>query len=196
MTASPPARPPPRLRVQRLAVPDVLLVVPPRFGDDRGYFCETYHAAKWADLGVDAIFVQDNASLSRPAGTVRGLHYQLPPSAQAKLVRCVRGRVLDVAVDLRRSSPTFGRHVAAELTADGGEQMYVPIGFAHGFATLEDDCEVAYKCSAVYDPDAERGIAWDDPDLAIDWRVDPADATLSGRDRRHPPLADQADVFD
>ena len=189
----PPVKP---VAAEPTALAGVLVLRPPSFGDDRGHFRETYHRGKWAAAGVTAEFAQDNQSLSRPAGTVRGLHYQLPPFAQAKLVRCTRGRILDVAVDVCRRSPTFGRHVAVELTADGGEQMYVPIGFAHGFATLEPDCEVCYKCSAVYDVVSERGIAWDDPALGIDWRVAPADAVLSGKDRRHPPLAEQADLFE
>jgi len=173
----------------------VLLIRPKRFGDERGYFAETYHADKWLAAGVDATFVQDNESLSAAAGTVRALHYQLPPFAQAKLVRCLSGRILDVAVDIRRSSPTFGQAFAAELTA-AGEQMYVPPGFAHGFSTLEPDTRVAYKVSAVYDPASERGIRWNDPALAIDWQVDASSATLNARDREHPLLADQADLFD
>jgi dTDP-4-dehydrorhamnose 3,5-epimerase len=179
----------------KLALPDVILVRPTRFGDDRGFFSETYHQAKWSAGGIGCTFVQDNHSLSRPAGTVRGLHYQLAPHAQDKLVRVVRGRILDVAVDIRRSSPTFGRHVSAELTASGGEQMFVPAGFAHGFVTLDPDTEVVYKCSGEYRPEAERGIRWNDPALGIDWRIETENATLSGRDAVHPYLAEQPDLF-
>ena len=172
----------------------VVVLHPPRFGDERGYFAETYHAGKWHAAGVEATFVQDNQSLSGPAGTVRGLHYQIEPSPQAKLVRVLRGSIVDVAVDIRRSSATFGRHVAVELTADGGEQLYVPAGFAHGFATLEPDTVVAYKVSGLYDPSAERGILWNDPALGIDWRLG-GEPTLSGKDKLHPPLAEQVDVY-
>ncbi len=204
MTAAPPEQtvapeqtaPPrqrPQLRFEPTRLPDVIRVVPPRFGDDRGYFSETYHRGKFLAGGIGVEFVQDNQSLSRPAGTLRGLHYQLAPRAQDKLIRCLAGRILDVAVDIRRSSPTFGEHVAVELTADGGEQLFVPKGFAHGFATLEADCVVAYKCSDVYSPDHERGLAWDDPDLAIDWRT--LRPTLSGKDEINPRLADQPDLF-
>ena len=178
-----------------LAIAEVILVRPPRFGDERGYFTETYHADKWAAAGIGVTFVQDNQSLSAEVGTIRGLHYQLAPYAQGKLVRVLQGRVLDVAVDIRRSSPTFGQHVSAELTADGGEQIFVPPGFAHGFATLEPDTIVAYKVSGVYSPESERGIRFDDPDLGIDWKVDTSKATLSKKDTGNPKLADQPDLF-
>ena len=178
-----------------LAIAEVILVRPPRFGDERGYFAETYHADKWAAAGIGVTFVQDNQSLSAEVGTIRGLHYQLAPYAQGKLVRVLQGRVLDVAVDIRRSSPTFGQHVSAELTADGGEQIFVPPGFAHGFATLEPDTVVAYKVSGVYSPESERGIRFDDPDLGIDWKVDTSKATLSKKDTGNPKLADQPDLF-
>jgi dTDP-4-dehydrorhamnose 3,5-epimerase len=176
------------------ALPGVVLIRPKRFGDERGYFAETFHAAKWAEAGIDVTFVQDNQSLSAPAGTVRGLHYQVEPSPQAKLVRVIQGRILDVAVDIRRSSETFGQHVTAELTADGGEQMFVPAGFAHGFSTLEPNTIVAYKVSGLYDPSSERGIAWNDPALGIDWRL-PGEPTLSGKDAKYPRLSEQADVY-
>ncbi len=174
----------------------MLLLRPPKFGDERGYFAETYHDGKWAAAGVEATFVQDNESLSGARGTIRALHYQLPPFAQAKLVRVLRGSVLDVAVDIRRSSPTFKKVFKAKLSAAGGEQMFVPVGFAHGFATLESDTVVAYKVSAFYDKASERGIRWNDPALAIDWQTPDADATLNDRDRAHPLLADQSDLFD
>ena len=193
-----PSAPPiqrPQLRFEPTRLPDVILVVPPRFGDERGYFCETYHRGKFDEGGIGVEFVQDNQSFSRPAGTLRGLHYQLPPRAQDKLVRCLKGRILDVAVDIRRGSPTFGQHVAVELTADGGEQLFVPKGFAHGFATLEPECVVAYKCSDAYSPQHERGVAWDDPALEIDWQVDAASCLLSAKDRDNPVLAEQPDLF-
>ena len=144
---------------------------------------------------ADVDFVQDNYSLSRPSGTVRGLHMQSPPSAQNKLVRVLRGRILDVVVDLRRSSPTFGRHVAVELSSENGRQLWVPIGFAHGFVTLEPDTEVAYKVTGFYDKLCDLGLRWDDPALRIDWRVDPAKAVLSDKDREHPLLADLPAIF-
>jgi len=173
-----------------LAIPDVLLIEPDRFGDARGFFSEVYSRRAFADVGLDLDFVQDNHSKSGPVGTVRGLHFQAPPHAQDKLVRVVAGRVLDVAVDLRKGSPTFGQHVAVELSAENWKQMLVPRGFAHGFATLEPDTEVCYKVTDFYAPECDGGIAWDDPALGIDWQIDPATAMLSDKDRRHPTLAD------
>jgi len=178
-----------------LNIPDVVIYRPRRFEDPRGYFAETYNARTFAENGIDAVFVQDNQSLSRPAGTIRGLHYQIAPHAQGKLVRVLRGSVFDVAVDIRRGSPHFGRFASATLTAAGGEQIWVPAGFAHGFCTLEPDTEVAYKVTALYAPECDRGIAWDDVDLAIPWPVDCDAAMLSDKDRRHPRLAETADVF-
>jgi dTDP-4-dehydrorhamnose 3,5-epimerase len=177
------------MQIQPLAIPDVLLISPKKFGDHRGFFMETYSKQKLKDLAqVDLDFVQDNHSLSGPVGTVRALHYQLPPMAQAKLVRVIRGKVLDVALDIRRSSPTFGQHVSAILSAENGQQMFVPVGFAHGFVTLEPDTEFVYKVSNYYSPQHERGIIWNDPDLKIDWQIDPAKAILSDKDTKHPPL--------
>ncbi|MFL5332885.1 MAG: dTDP-4-dehydrorhamnose 3,5-epimerase [Geminicoccaceae bacterium] len=174
----------------RHAVVGPVLVVPRRFGDHRGFFLETYSARDFAALGIGEVFVQDNHSLSREAGTVRGLHFQLPPHAQAKLVRVLRGAVLDIAVDLRRGSPSYGQHVAAELSAGNAHQLYIPAGFAHGFCTLEPDTEVAYKVSAFYAPECDRSLAWDDPDLALPWPVAPGAAQLSDKDRRAPRLRD------
>lgn len=167
----------------------VTLIKPKRFGDDRGWFSETYNrqSAIYAELGD---FVQDNHSLSRPVGTLRGLHFQAPPQAQAKLVRCVRGRIMDYAVDIRRGSPTWGRHVSAELTADNGWQLFVPAGFAHAFLTLEPDCEVVYKVSDYYAPDCEGGIRWDDPTIAIPYPLPGGGPALSDKDRRLPSLAE------
>ena len=140
--------------------------------------------------------MQDNHSLSAAVGTVRGLHYQIPPHPQAKLVRVLRGSILDIAVDLRRSSPHFGRHVAAELSADNAAQLYVPVGFAHGFCTLEPDTEVAYKVTDLYAPELDRGLAWDDPDLGLPWPFGAAEVTLSDKDRRAPRLRDLPHCFD
>jgi dTDP-4-dehydrorhamnose 3,5-epimerase len=178
--------------VTPLALPDVKLVTMPRFGDARGFFSETYSAAAYAEAGLNLAFVQDNHSRSAAVGTVRGLHYQSPPFAQDKLVR---GRILDVAVDLRRSSPTFGRHVTAEISAEAWNQILVPVGFAHGFVTLEPDTEVLYKVTAPYAPAHDHGILWSDPALAIDWPVAPGAATLSDKDGRLPLLRDVTTVF-
>ena len=147
----------------------ILLITPRRFGDKRGFFAETYSSQKYAEMGVDVEFVQDNHSLSRDVGTLRGLHYQAPPHAQGKLVRCGRGAFFDVAVDIRRGSPTYGQWVGYELSADNGHQLYVPIGFAHGFMTLETDSEIVYKCSDYYAPRTEGALRWDDPDIGIEW---------------------------
>ncbi|MEX2445726.1 MAG: dTDP-4-dehydrorhamnose 3,5-epimerase [Dehalococcoidia bacterium] len=183
------------MTVTPLAIPDVRLITPVRHGDARGFFSETYNRRALAEHGIDIEFVQDNHSLSGPRGTVRGLHYQLPPFAQDKLLRVVRGAVFDVAVDLRRESPTFGQHVSAVLSADEGTQVLVPAGFAHGFCTLEADTEVIYKVSDYYAPDHDRGITWDDPDLGIEWPVGVDEAVLSDRDRRHPAFRDATDLF-
>ena len=175
----------------------VRLIPSRRFGDARGWFMEVYNERTFAEAGIACRFVQDNQSLSGAAWTLRGLHFQLPPYGQDKLVRCLRGRVFDVAVDLRQGSPSFGRWVGAELSAENGAQLFVPIGFAHGFLTLEPDCEVAYKVSSFYAPDAERAIAWDDPAIGIDWPLPPGRAPeLSGKDADAIALADFADAFD
>lgn len=176
--------------VQRLAIDGPLLVSSRRFGDDRGFFVETYNARDFAAIGIPDRFVQDNHSFSAAKGTVRGMHFQLPPRAQAKLVRVLRGSILDIAVDIRRSSPTYGRHVAVELSAENGCQLYVPVGFAHGFCTLEPNTEVAYKVTDFYDPELDRSIAWNDPDLALPWPVDPGSAVLSEKDRHAVRLRD------
>ena len=162
----------------------------PRFGDDRGWFSETWSRARFHAAGIDCDFVQDNHSRSEAAGVVRGLHFQRPPYAQAKLVRCVRGAVLDVVVDLRAGSPTFGQHHAVELSAESGDQLFVPPSFAHGFVTLQPETEVVYKVSAPYAPALEAGLAWDDPDLSIAWPVAASEAVLTDRDRNWPRLRD------
>lgn len=177
------------LSVEPTDIPDVKIVTTGRFGDERGFFSEVYNRKRFFEAGLAIEFVQDNHSWSAKAGTVRGLHFQSIPFAQDKLVRVARGRILDVAVDIRRSSPTFGRHVAVELSAENWRQLLVPIGFAHGFCTLEPNTEVLYKVSGDYAPEHDHGLAWDDPDLAIRWPVAPDQAILSDKDRRHPTLA-------
>ncbi|MFG1298765.1 dTDP-4-dehydrorhamnose 3,5-epimerase [Xanthobacter sp. V3C-3] len=175
---------------QPLDLPEVILVTPRRFGDARGYFCETYVKPRYAANGIPADFLQDNESLSAEVGTIRGLHMQAPPFAQAKLVRVLSGAIYDVAVDVRKGSPTYGRWVGARLTAEGGEQLFVPQGFAHGFCTLAPDTRVAYKVDGLYDQNSERGIIWNDPDLAIDWGLNGGEAILSDKDRILPRLKD------
>ncbi len=177
------------------AIPDVIVLTPRRFADARGYFCETFNARRFAEIRPGVDFVQDNLSHSAARFTVRGLHFQAPPHAQAKLVSVLRGAVLDVAVDIRVGSPSYGRHVAMTLTAERGEQMFVPRGFAHGYCTLEPDTLVAYKVDNFYAPAADGGIFWADPALAIAWPATPAQALLSDRDQRHPPLAASPSPF-
>ncbi len=184
------------LSVEATAIPAVKIVTPKRFGDHRGFFSEVYKQSDFKAAGIDVVFVQDNHSLSTQVGTLRGLHFQSPPFAQNKLVRVARGRILDIAVDLRGSSPSFGQHVAVELSAENWRQLLVPIGFAHGFVTLEADTEVLYKVTAPYHPVHDRGLAFDDPALCIDWRVPLGDLVLSDKDRQHPCLADLPRYFD
>ena len=156
------------LSVEDTTIPAVKIVTPKKFGDHRGFFSETWSRKAFTDIGLDLDFVQDNQSLSAPAGTLRGLHFQSPPFAQDKLVRVTRGRILDVAVDIRASSPSFGKHVAVELSAENWKQLLVPVGFAHGFVTLEPDTEVLYKVTAPYAPENDHGLAFDDPALGVD----------------------------
>lgn len=170
------------LTVEALQIADVKLISPARFGDERGYFCETYNAARFKAAGIDAEFVQDNHSLSAKAGTLRGLHFQAPPFAQAKLVRVVRGAILDVAVDVRKASPTYGQWVKAELSAENGAQLFVPRGFLHGFVTLISDTEVVYKVDAYYSRKCDGAVMWNDEVLGIDWGMDPASIILSAKD--------------
>ncbi|WP_409019934.1 dTDP-4-dehydrorhamnose 3,5-epimerase [Brevundimonas vesicularis] len=174
---------------------EVLVIRSRRHGDDRGWFQETWSRTRFEGLGIDCAFVQDNHSRSEAAGVVRGLHFQSPPHAQAKLVRCVRGAILDVMVDLRAGAPTYGQAYQVELSEETGDQVFVPPCFAHGFVTLRPGTEVIYKVSAPYAPDHEAGLAWDDPALGIDWPVDPATAQLSPRDRLWPRLAGLASPF-
>ena len=197
-TARDDAKPDERAHVEvtRLAIPDVLVLTPRRFADERGWFEETWSERAMERAGLDLAFVQDNQSFSRPAGTVRGLHLQAPPFAQAKLVRVARGAIRDVAVDLRRGSPTYGTWVHRDLSEENGEQLLVPRGFAHGFCTLRVDTVVCYKVDAPYDRESERGVRFDDKTLAIDWGVEPSTAVLSEKDRKLPPLSEYVDVFD
>ncbi|PWR25964.1 dTDP-4-dehydrorhamnose 3,5-epimerase [Zavarzinia aquatilis] len=168
----------------------VLLIKAKRFGDSRGWFSETYNVARFAGFGLNEVFVQDNHSYSKPIGTLRGIHFQTPPHAQAKLVRCIRGRILDVAVDLRQGSPTYGRWVSAELSAENGDQLFVPVGFGHAFVTLEPDSEVTYKVTSLYAPSHDGGIRWSDPDIGVDWPLPPGGAVLSDKDTALPFLRD------
>lgn len=168
----------------------VLILTPRRFTDGRGYFCEVYNHANFRDHGIDMVFVQDNHSFSSLKGTIRGLHYQAPPHAQDKLVRVGVGRIVDVAVDIRQGSPTYGQWIAVELSAKNGKQLLVPKGFLHGFATLEPDTEVLYKCSDIYNKSCEATIRFDDPDIGIDWSISPTDVILSDKDEAAAPFAD------
>jgi dTDP-4-dehydrorhamnose 3,5-epimerase len=178
------------------SLPGVVCIVPDRIGDARGDFSEVWNARAFAAAGINAAFVQDNHVRSRRKGTLRGLHYQIAPAAQGKLVRVTSGAVFDVAVDIRRGSPNFGRHAHTVLSAANLHQLWIPPGFAHGYCTLADDTEVQYKVTDFYDPALERGIVWDDPDLAVAWSVTAAAAILSVRDRTLPRLARQRDLFD
>ncbi len=181
------------MQIEQTPLPDVLIVTPRRFGDARGWFSETWDAARMAEAGLDLPWVQDNHSLSGSKGTLRGLHFQSPPRAQDKLVRCTAGAILDVAVDIRSGSPTYGRWVGVKLSAQNGRQLFVPKGFLHGFLTLTDDTEVQYKCTDIYSPDHDGAVRWDDPALGIDWGI--ATPILSDKDARAPLLADIANPF-
>jgi dTDP-4-dehydrorhamnose 3,5-epimerase len=172
------------MEIKATDLPGLFLLKPRRFTDSRGYFVETYNQRDFAAAGVSMHFVQDNQSFSARASTIRGLHFQLPPAAQTKLVRAARGRVFDVAVDLRQGSPTFGRWFGATLTAEGGEQLLIPRGFAHAYCTLEDNCEVAYKTDDFYAPKSDSGLIWNDPDLRIDWPIAANSAILSEKDAK------------
>lgn len=176
--------------IEDLAIDGVKILTPRLYSDDRGYFCETWSAAAFARAGLPENFVQDNHAASIKAGTVRGLHYQKAPHAQGKLVRAVRGSIIDVAVDLRRASPTYGQHVAVMLSADNKKQMWVPAGFAHGYATLEANTDVIYKVTHGYAPGTEGGILWNDPALGIDWQLAGLTPVLSDKDVRLLPLAE------
>jgi len=184
------------MEVIKTPIEGVYIIEPKVFGDNRGYFFESFSARDFAaKTGMDVQFVQDNESLSR-YGVLRGLHFQRPPYAQAKLVRVVRGRVLDVAVDLRVGSPTFGQYVCVELSEENHRQVFLPKGMAHGFAVLSEEAVFQYKCDEYYHPEAEGGIAWDDPSIGIPWLLPPAEVSLSERDKQHPLLQDFDSPFD
>ncbi|RPH31540.1 MAG: dTDP-4-dehydrorhamnose 3,5-epimerase [Bacteroidales bacterium] len=173
-------------------IPDLFIVEPKVFEDSRGYFLESYSKKLFAENGIDSYFVQDNESKSTK-GVLRGLHYQLAPYAQTKLIRVIHGRILDVVVDIRKGSPTFGKHFALELSGDNKQQLFIPKGFAHGFSVLSDYVIVNYKCDALYYPNSERGLLFNDPDLSIDWRIDLEQAIISAKDKVNPPLS-KADI--
>lgn len=183
------------MNILQTSIPGVVIIEPNVFGDERGYFFESWSQRDFDSLVRPVRFVQDNESKSR-YGVLRGLHFQKGRDAQGKLVRVVHGRVLDVAVDLRKGSPTFGRHVAAELSGENHRQLFIPRGFAHGFVVLSEEVVFQYKCDNPYAPQSEGAIAWDDPALGIDWRIPAADIILSEKDRRHPRLCDAGELFD
>ncbi|MEP3783583.1 dTDP-4-dehydrorhamnose 3,5-epimerase [Ascidiaceihabitans sp.] len=182
-----------KLTVEHTPLDGVLILTPARFGDARGFFSESWNRATMRDAGLDLEFVQDNHSLSARKGTLRGLHFQTPPMAQDKLVRCGRGALYDVAVDIRSGSATFGQWFGVELSAENGRQLLVPAGFAHGFVTLQDDTEICYKCTAPYAPDCDAGIAWDDPDIGVNWGI--SEPVLSDKDATAPTLKELGSPF-
>jgi dTDP-4-dehydrorhamnose 3,5-epimerase len=183
------------MHISNTALPDVKLIQPVRHGDARGYFSEVYREDALLKHGIDTQFVQDNQSMSAAVGVLRGLHFQTPPMAQAKLVRVIAGAILDIAVDIRWGSPHFGKHVAAVLSAAEGNQLLIPEGFAHGFCTLEPNSTVIYKVNRYYSPENDRGLLWNDPALGIDWRLGGREPTLSDKDKKHPTLADLPRYF-
>jgi dTDP-4-dehydrorhamnose 3,5-epimerase len=178
------------LNIETLVFPDVLLVTPRRFEDPRGFFSETWNAARYTEAGIPGPFVQDNHAVSNTKGVVRGLHCQIGPNAQGKLVRVVRGAIWDVAVDIRRDSHTYGKHAGTVLSAENWHQLWVPVGFLHGYCTLTEETEVIYKVTAPWDPRAERGVIWNDLDLGVAWPIKEADAILSEKDQILPKLKD------
>ncbi|MCV2877666.1 dTDP-4-dehydrorhamnose 3,5-epimerase [Sedimentimonas flavescens] len=183
------------MQIERTSLPGVIILTPSRHGDARGFFSESWNRRTLAEAGIEIEFVQDNHSLSSAVGTVRGLHVQSPPHAQAKLVRCGRGRLFDVAVDIRRGSPTYGGWVGEELTFENGRQLLIPAGFLHGFITREPDTEIIYKCSDYYAPECDGAIRFDDPDIGIDWGIDASQAILSDKDANAPRLRDFESPF-
>lgn len=176
------------MKIETTPIKDLLVIIPARHGDARGFFSESWQRARLEEHGIDADFVQDNHSFSTARGTLRGLHYQVPPRAQAKLVRCGRGRIWDVAVDVRYGSPTYGSWHAEELSFENGRQLFVPEGFLHGFVTLEPECEIVYKCTDVYVPQFDRAVRFDDPDIGISWPFATDEMTISDKDRNAPFL--------
>lgn len=184
------------MEIRETEIPEVKVLIPRRFSDERGSFCETWNARRMVENGLDFEFVQDNQSYSASVGTVRGLHYQSPPMAQAKLVRVVSGEILDVAVDVRRGSPTWGHWVAQRLSAERGDQMLIPRGFLHGFATLTPDTDVIYKCDGFYAPECDGAVRFDDEQLGIDWGIDANEVVLSAKDAAAPKFRDFESPFD
>ncbi len=183
------------MKISETPLAGLLIVTPARFGDERGFFSESYNHTRMAEHGIEIDFVQDNHSMSAAVGTVRGLHFQSPPHAQAKLVRCGRGRLLDVAVDIRVGSPSYGKWEAVELSHENGRQLLVPVGFLHGFVTLEPDTEIIYKCSDYYAPDCDGAVRFDDPAIGVDWGLGAGVAILSEKDAAAPLLADLDNPF-
>lgn len=184
------------MEVIKTEIEGVVIIEPKIFGDERGYFFESFNAAEFAGkVGENIVFVQDNESKSK-YGVLRGLHFQKGKFAQSKLTRVVEGRVIDVAVDIRRGSPTFGKHVAVELSKENKRQLFIPRGFAHGFAVLSEEAVFQYKCDNLYAPDHEGAIAWNDPKIGIDWQIRPEDVILSEKDRKHPTLDEAEELFD
>ena len=184
-----------QVKVQNTRLAGSKIITPDRRSDTRGFFSESYHRARMVEHGIACDFVQDNHSMSAQVGTVRGLHFQIPPHAQAKLVRCGRGRLYDVAVDIRAGSPTFGQWIGTELSFENGRQLFVPKGFMHGFVTLEPETEIIYKCSDYFAPECERAVRFDDPAIGIDWGVGTSDVVISARDADAPLLADLDNPF-
>ncbi len=178
------------MNVERLAIPDVLLLTPRRFHDPRGFFSETWNQARFAEAGIDQSFVQDNHAVSNARGVLRGLHCQIGQNAQGKLIRVVRGAIWDVAVDIRRDSPSYGQQVGAVLSSENWCQLWIPAGFLHGYCTLTEDTEVIYKVTAPWDRGAERGVIWNDPDLSVKWPIEDTDIILSDKDQTLPRLRD------
>jgi len=186
------------MQIDQTGIPGLIVITPPRFGDERGFFSETWNREKLSAQGITLDFVQDNHSLSAQVGTVRGLHFQNPPRAQAKLVRCGRGLLFDVAVDIRKGSPTYGKWFGIELSFENGKQLLIPAGFAHGFVTRAPETEIIYKCSEGYAPETEGALRWDDPDIGVDWGLDDTAPILSAKDAAAGPFAgfDSAFVYD
>jgi dTDP-4-dehydrorhamnose 3,5-epimerase len=183
------------MKVEALAIPDVKLITPPRFNDPRGFFSETWNYVRFADAGIHSPFVQDNHAVSVGRGVLRGLHCQIGPNAQGKLIRCTKGAIFDVAIDVRQGSPTFGQWVSAEISAENWTQIWVPAGFLHGYCTLTAETEVIYKVTAPYDKAAERGVIWNDPDIGIAWPIAPGAVILSDKDKVLPRLRDHPPLF-
>jgi dTDP-4-dehydrorhamnose 3,5-epimerase len=184
------------VKVDALEIADVKLITPPRFKDARGFFSETWKQSAFAEAGIPGPFIQDNHAVSTGVGVLRGLHCQIGPNAQGKLVRCVKGAIYDVAVDVRHGSPTFGRYVGAEISSENWAQIWVPVGFLHAYCTLTEDTEVIYKVTGPYEKAAERGVIWNDPDIGIKWPVDADKVILSDKDKVLPRLRDLPVLFD